>query len=87
MRKDCVFQYATPHYIVENTGLITRDEADALYKKYMPTFIRDTEAGLDPEMCIWIDMKDDCSYDKSVGHIYGQDCIVKDGVLFVPAQR
>lgn len=77
-KKDCMFQYAIAYRwistdIVEDTDLITLQEARELWYKYLPDFIkhmnnRDEEASR-PEMVIWIDCKDNTDYSKELAHI------------------
>ena len=82
--KDCAFQYATSNCIIrEDTDLITRAEADALWAKYIPQFKQDVEAGIDPEMAIWIDMKNETDYHTTAEHWCGQDFTVRDGEMFM----
>lgn len=75
--KNCMFQYTVTttgffndYKKVEDTDLITRDEANALWHKYKPDFIRQLEAEYsNPEMGIWIDCKDNTDYHTTVAHL------------------
>lgn len=67
--KNCAFQYAhsrvtwsSDPVFVRDTGLITRQEADELWRKYTPDFIEKLIAGLKPEMALWINMSDETHY-------------------------
>lgn len=60
--KDCLFQYATRYQIFEDTGLITREEADNLVQKYLEHIKQHWNENESPQMCIWIDCKTDTDY-------------------------
>lgn len=78
MDKNCAFQYATnPRWgsakIIEDTGLITLEEAKELWRKYLPDFIKRLKDEDRPEMGIWINMNSDTDYSEELGHI-DEDC-------------
>ena len=50
--KDCLFQYATKHDVIENTDLITRKEADELVEKYIDDCKDRWDEFDSPELCI-----------------------------------
>ena len=82
MKKDCAFQYAIaprwlPIKIVEDTGLITLDEAKELWEKYLPDFIKNLRDENNPEMAIWVDMKEEGNYHKSL--VYARSNAETDG--------
>jgi hypothetical protein len=79
--KDCMFQYATNSKIIENTLLITKEEALDLWSKYKKDFIKRLENEEGPEMCIWVECTDDCTYGKSIMHI-DQDSHVRHGDIY-----
>ncbi len=60
--KDCMFQYATRHKVLADTGLITRKEADELFDKNIENFKERLVNGESPEMAVWVKCKDDTSY-------------------------
>lgn len=76
-KKDCMFQYTVvgtgffrDYKPIEDTGLITRAEADKLWLKYKDDFVmqlkrEDTE----PEMGIWINCKDNTDYHTCIAHL------------------
>jgi len=60
-----MLQYATSGSwgrVIEDTDLITLEEAEALWNKYYPDCIRKLEAGDKPQMCIWTDRKSNIDY-------------------------
>lgn len=81
--KDCAFQYATDDgTILEDTDLISRDDAEELWQKYIPTFKKHLEEGRGPEMAIWIDMATPTSYKETSAHWCAEDFIIRDGKMF-----
>jgi hypothetical protein len=87
-KKDCMFQYAVTstgwlreYDIKEDTGLITRKQAEELWHKYKEDFIKQLEReDTEPEMGIWIDCKDNIDYHTCIWHL---DCNTKwDGRRF-----
>lgn len=71
-KKDCAFQYAYESgyktNFVEDTELITLDEAKELWEKYLPDFIYRLQRGDEPEMALWVDMKDNTDYHDTLAH-------------------
>jgi len=63
--------------IVENTDLITRKQAEALWDKWFPKVRDQLKDGAEIEMCIWINCKDNYDYHTFVGHI-NHNCEVDD---------
>lgn len=83
MKKDCAFQYATSDgHIVENTDLITREEADKLFEKYKPIFKKDLDNGNEPEMALWVNMEDSSGYKETAYHWHYADMIVLNNNLY-----
>lgn len=81
--KNCAFQYATGDgEIYEDTGLITMDEADALWQKYIPVFAGHIKDGRDPEMAIWGEMTNETDYHKTISHWRSGEFIMQDGNLY-----
>lgn len=64
-----IFGYHSGHDIVENTGLITWDEAVELWEKYKPRVIKQLEDGQNPEMYIWTGCKDTADYHTDAFHV------------------
>ena len=72
--KNCAFQFATnPRWgsvkILEDTDLITLDEAKVLWEKWLPKCIRALEEDDRPEMCIWVEMDSPTNYHKTIAHV------------------
>ena len=96
MKKDCMFQYALGRpplgekTIIESTDLITRKEADELWNKYYSDCIKKLENGNEPQMCIWIDCKNDTNYhatafNKSID--YRDNLVVENGKIYILEKR
>lgn len=80
--KNCMFQYATKSHTYENTGLITREEADALFRRYRVSFIEQLKCGKNPEMVIWINCNSDSSYGEHAEYWVSDDFIVDGDFLY-----
>ncbi len=86
-KKDCMVQVCLrkPSFfggqgeidIVEDTGLITRKQAEELYNKWRPKVVEQLREGFDVEMGIWVDCVDASSYRTFIGHI-DSSCEVDD---------
>ena len=68
-KKDSMFQFATPRRIYENTGLITLDEAKQMWRDNKAQFVKFLNDEAEPEMCIWVNCKDDSSYGETLWHV------------------
>jgi hypothetical protein len=93
-KKDCMFQYAhkklgilgysySGYDIVEDTGLITFEEAVELWEKYKSDFIRHHQEGGNPEMVIWSDCPDETTYVPDFAHVDGQTEVIGDRLYIV----
>lgn len=80
-KKNCMFQFATTHEIIENTELITLVNAKALWEKNKTKFMKLHGEDSNPEMCIWIDCKDDGDYHSNIWYV---DCesIIKGNKVY-----
>lgn len=81
-KKDCVFQYAFPQEIIEDTGMLTREQGDQLWEKYKPIFLEDMLEGYEPEMVLWIDMESPTNFHKTAGYWSFADMIVLNGEVY-----
>jgi hypothetical protein len=81
---DCAFQYYIGVRCIEDTGLITREEAEELWEKHKPHFIKiceeKNEYSEDAEMALWIDMRNEINYHKTAKRVHSSDVIMKNGV-------
>lgn len=68
--------------IIEDTDLITKREALALWEKYIPLFKKYLVDGDGPEMAIWRGMRCLGDYRETLKHIHHENTIVKDGLLY-----
>lgn len=69
LQQDGIFGYTTQHDIVEDTDLITWDEAVELWEKYKSSVVKQLEDGQSPEMVIWTGCEDNTSYSNDAFHI------------------
>lgn len=66
-KKNYAFQFGTaPRWgngkIYQDIDSITLDEAKALWRKWLPTFLDQLGRDNNPEMCIWGNMKNEYDY-------------------------
>lgn len=81
--KNCAFQYATSDGVIkEDTGLISRSEADALFDSYLDVFMDDIDSGKEPEMAIWHNIKSEGDYGEMAKHYHYSEFEVRDSQLF-----
>lgn len=81
---NAAFQYATgnPVKVIEDTDMISRESAEALFDKYIEQYKKDFEDGKEPEMAVWINMKSEGSYGETSRHWHFEDMIIEDGKLY-----
>jgi hypothetical protein len=80
-KKDCMFQYGfRDGTLVENTGLISREYADALWEKYQG-HIKDNWHRK-PQMCIWVDCASETDYHTAERDIDWNDCELSGGNFY-----
>jgi len=84
--KNCGFQYYDGIRLKVNETLLSLQEAKDLWEKWYDDCVEKLEYERPCEMCIWVDMKDPNTYDKTLEHI-SYDCIVKEGVIYKPIQK
>lgn len=80
--KNCLFQFATRHNVIEDTDLITRKEADELWNKYLEDIKENWDALLSPQMCIWIDCESNTDYHTVGKEIDYRDCELENGKFY-----
>jgi hypothetical protein len=78
------FQYANKRTVREDKDPITLEEAQELWKKYIPQFKSDMENNLDPEMCIWKDESDTSyfNYETDIQSWHSENLKLIDGQLW-----
>ena len=81
--KQFAFQYATScGHFYEDTGLINKDDAMELWRKYTPTFKAHMLEDDEPEMVIWCGMRDKHDYRFKLKHWVGANMKLIDGGLW-----
>jgi hypothetical protein len=80
--KNCAYQYYAKGKMIEDTGLITIDEAKALWQKYKGHFIEQCEGASGAEMAIWCDMDNDGDYRKIYKQVDTSEVIIKNGIAY-----
>ena len=76
------FQYASDGRMLEDTGLITENEALELWRVYTPIFKDHMQIGGDPAMVIWCGMQHDHDYKYKHKHWAGAEMLLIDGGLW-----
>lgn len=81
-KPDCLFQFGSKDGVIVDTGLVTREEADALWEKHKDQFVRLWKLGLDPEMCIWVNCRHAADYHTAARHAHPSDTEVIGGEIY-----
>ena len=79
---DCAVQFYANGLMIEDTDLISRDEADALINKHKPEFIRCCERGDSAELALWVNMRYPGNYRDTAIRVNSEDVILKNGIAF-----
>ena len=79
---DCAFQYYKSGKMVEDTGLITREKADELWKEHIEDFKLACGRELEAEIAIWINLDEDMMYDKTAKHFNSVDVFCDGGQVY-----
>lgn len=79
---DCLFQFGSKDDVIVDTGLVTREEADALWEKHKDQFVRLWKLGMDPEMCIWVNCRHAADYHTATRHAHPSDTEVIGGEIY-----
>ena len=82
MEKDCLFQYATRHKIIEDTDLITQEEAEKMWEKYQKDIKENWDSFNSPQMCIWMNADSNIDYSKVLKEIDYRDCELENGTFY-----
>jgi len=79
---NCAFQYYDGNKVVSDETKITLEEAKELWNKYYDDMVEKTTDGLDIEVAIWINMKNDSDYRDTLIHLSSPE--VRNGKLYEP---
>ena len=60
--KNAMFQYYDGQTMIDDTGLITLNEAIELFESRKESFAQSMSVGLNCQMCIWHDCKHESDY-------------------------
>ncbi len=84
--KDRMFQCTVDNYgqvdILDDTGLITKDEAYKLWNSYFEQIKRALEEGKEADMVIWKDCVSETDYGIEEKVIDHEECIVENGHIY-----
>lgn len=80
--KNTLFQYHNGHKTVEDTELITLEEANRLWDKYFDEVKSLLVEGERVQMCIWGDANSNTDYSKVTKEIDYRDCEVENGEIY-----
>ncbi|MGV8131599.1 MAG: hypothetical protein ACP5N7_05875 [Candidatus Pacearchaeota archaeon] len=72
--KNILFQYATLNKVIEDTNLITLEEANLLWNKYLPDIKERWNKFESPQMCIWKNCNSNTDYSEIEKEIDFRDC-------------
>lgn len=82
LEKNCMFQYATKHEVIEDTDLITREEAYALADKWRQHLIDHWDDFHRPQFVIWADCYSNVDYHTMELDIDWRDCELENGTFY-----
>jgi hypothetical protein len=80
-KKDCMFQCVINKKVV-STGLITRNEAEDFFNKYIEDVKNNFDSVSSPSICIWINCESITDYHTSIKDIDYRDCILENGNFY-----
>lgn len=82
MVKNCAFQYWDGRVMKSDVDNITLDVAKSLFNDFYDDMVCKVMSGEMIEVAIWIDMRDDTDYNKTLIHLFEPE--VKNGLLSEP---
>lgn len=82
LMKNSIFQYGTNQRMLVDTDLISIDDANLLFAKNRDDFSERLVNGENPEMCVWINCKNNQDYNESSSRWVADDMKVIDGELW-----
>ena len=80
--KNAMFQFASKNEVFEDAGLITFEEAEAMFRDNIQKFITEFEMDREPEMCIWINCDSNTDYRQTYEHWCAEDLCLSGGDLW-----
>lgn len=81
MKKNYMFQYYN-YQIIEDTDLITKDDAYELWNKYLPEVLEGLRNGEEIQVCIWSGCDDNTDYHTAEKEIDYRDCVYENGCVY-----
>lgn len=83
VERSYMFQYGLARSgMVEDTGLITLEEAEELWREYQPDIIKHWNSFECPQMCIWSECSSPTDYTKVFKEIDWRDCERVNGKFY-----
>jgi len=79
--KDKMFQYYNDGEMIEDTGLLTEEEANELWNKYFDDAKEKLRDGHEIHMVIWGNAESDTDYDILEKEIDYRDCVVEKNIV------
>ena len=80
--KNCMFQYAIEKEIIFDSDLLTRDEAVKLFEDNKQDFAKRLWHEESPQMCVWVNCKNETSYGDTLFNWCAEDFKVVGGELY-----
>ena len=80
--RDCALQFYAGSELIEDTGLITRSEAEALWEHHKDAFLRRCHRNQEAQMAIWANMQNDCDYRTMERHAHSDEIVLRHGNAF-----
>ena len=77
-----MFQYATEKEIIFDSDLLTKGEAVKLFEDNKQDFAKRLLHHESPQMCVWVNCKNNASYCDTLFNWYAEDFKVIDGELY-----
>lgn len=81
-KKNAMFQYDNGFNTIENTDLITMEEAESLWNKYIGEIKQYLLDGEKVQICIWQNCDTNTDYSSVLKEVDYIDCEVKNGKIY-----
>jgi hypothetical protein len=82
MEKNYMFQYAHREQVLEDTDLITKQEAEDLWDKWITHLKDNWDSFSRPQMCIWKNCIKNTDYSEIEKEIDYRDCELEKGRFY-----